>query len=90
LELYKKINGLKVYPPLPPTGISALVAQSDIVPDDVKKLEKTIKAIFVIPWTKYEQQEEINTVNLEFKRLMAGFLTDWDTAIAVSTVDLEP
>jgi hypothetical protein len=90
LELYKKIHGLEVFPPPPPTGISALVAQSDIIPDDVKKLEKIIKAIFVVPWTKYKKQQEINTVNLELKRLSAGFFTDRDTAVAVSVVDLEP
>jgi hypothetical protein len=90
LILYKKIHGLEVFPPPAPTGANPLDLQQDIVPDDIEKLNTTIKSIFVTPWTKYKQQQESNTVTLALKNLSAGYFTDRDTAVAVATVDLEP
>jgi hypothetical protein len=64
--------------------------QPDIVPPNITKLNNIVESVFVTPWTIYKEQEESNTVSMAVKRLSTGYFTNRDTAVAVSTVDLEP
>jgi hypothetical protein len=89
-KLYKKIHVLETFPPPPPTDGNPLLNQPDIIPDDITMLNNNIVAAFVTPWTTYTEQEESNTVAIKLKQLSSGYFSDRNTAIAVSTVDLEP
>jgi hypothetical protein len=89
-KLYKKIHCLEVYPPPSPPNTNPLDDQPDIVPPDITKLNNIVTSVFVTPWTIYKEQEESNTVAMALKRLSTGYFTDRETAVAVSTVDLEP
>jgi hypothetical protein len=89
-KLYKKIHVLETFPPPLQTDGNPLLNQPDIVPDDITRLNNNIVSAFVTPWTCYKEQEESNTVALKLKHLSSGYFTDRHTAVAVSTVDLEP
>jgi hypothetical protein len=80
-----------VFPPrTPAVDADAMQNQPDIVPNDIEKLAKTIKSVFVSAWTNYKKQQPSNTVALELKRLSDGYFTDRETAATVSAIDLEP
>jgi hypothetical protein len=103
-EIYKEIHNIETFPSstyVEPTDHSDSMIMYRLLNDnsnnnvtdplnDITAIKNTIEAVFISTWLQFKQQQKLNEVAAELKKLSTSYFTDKATSDAVMAVDAEP